>query len=48
MCRGVSIGAFSPTTPLKIGKKGKVRFKKAENLLGNDSVFLSYFYIHGK
>ena len=48
MCRGVSIGAFSPTTLLKIGKKGKLRNKKAENLLGNDFVFLSYFYIYGK
>ena len=48
MCRGVSIGAFSPTTPLKIGKKGKLRFKKAENLLGNDFVFLSYFYIYSR
>ena len=43
MCRGVSIGAFSPTTPLKIGKKGKLRFKKAENLLGNDFVFSILF-----
>ena len=43
MCRGVSIGAFSATTPLKIGKKGKLRFKKAENLLENDFVFLSYY-----
>ena len=48
MCRSISIGAFSPITPLKIGGKGKIRFKKAENLLRNDFVFLSYFYIHEK
>ena len=48
MCRSISIGAFSATTPLKIGEKGKIRHKKEENLLGNDFVFLSYFYIHGK
>ena len=45
MCRGVSIGAFSPTTALKIEKKGKLRDTWE---LGNDFLFLSYFYIHGK
>ena len=40
MCRSISIGVFSPTTPLKIRGKGKIRHKKAENLLGNDFVFL--------
>ena len=47
MRRGVCIGAFSPTTPLKIEKKGKLRDKKNRKLTW-ERVCISILFLYSR